>query len=114
MEGAQSVLTLYKCQRCGRQSPIEEAFAIRKRIDGSLARCLCFECQGRQASNSMLLVYIFLPLASLLMWFLNPLSQLGYYYLLVFAALLVTIPLIVLHELSHALAAQVLGFRVLP
>jgi len=48
MEAAQSVPMMYKCQRCGRQSPIEAAFVTRKRADGSLARCLCFECESRR------------------------------------------------------------------
>lgn len=60
----------------------------------------------------MLLLYILLPISGLLLLFLNPTRQLGYYYLLVFAGLLIMIPLIVLHELAHALTARALGFRV--
>jgi len=112
MEATQSAPIVYKCQRCGRQSPIEAAFVTRKRADGSLARCLCFECESRRVSNLTLLAYIFLPISGLLILFLNPNSQIGYFYLLVFAGLLVSIPLAVLHEISHALVAQALGFRV--
>lgn len=112
MNAAQSAPLAYKCQRCGRQSPIEAAFVIQKRKDGSLKRCFCFECENRRASNSTLLLYIVLPLCGALILRISPGSSIGYLFLLVFAGLLVSIPLIVLHELAHAVVAQALGFRV--
>lgn len=112
MEATQSAPIPYKCQRCGRQSPIEAAFVIKKRANGSLARCLCFECESKRASNSTLLLYILVPISGLLILLANPNSQLGYFYLLVFAGLLVCIPLIFLHELAHAIVAHALDFRV--
>lgn len=112
MEAAQSVPVVYKCQRCGRQSPIEAVFVTKKRANGSLARCLCFECESKRASRSNLLLFILLPLSGLLILLLDPMSQIGYFYLLIFGGLLVSIPLTVLHEISHALTAHALGFRV--
>lgn len=112
MRATQSTPLIYKCQRCGRQSPIEAAFVIRKGKNGSLARCLCFACEQKRATNSTLLLYILLPVFGMVILLLNPTSQLGFFALLVCASLLVSIPLIVLHELSHALAAQAFGFRV--
>jgi tetratricopeptide (TPR) repeat protein len=103
---------MYKCQHCGRQSPVETAFVTKKRADGSLARCLCFECESKRASRSTLLLYILLPISGLLILLLDPESRIGYFYLLIFVGLLVCIPLAVLHEISHALAAHALGFRV--
>jgi Tfp pilus assembly protein PilF len=112
MEAALSAPTVYTCQRCGRQSPIEAAYAIRKRLNGSLARCLCLECATRRNLNSTILWYILLPASGLLLLLFSPNSWLGYMFLFIFAGLLVCIPLILLHELSHALVAHALSFRV--
>ena len=112
MESAQGIPKIYKCQRCGKQSQIETVFVIRKRADGSLARCFCFECESKRASNSTLLLYALLPIFALLILLVNPTSQLGGFYLLAFGGLLASILLIFLHELAHALTAHLLGFRV--
>jgi len=112
MESIESVPVVYKCQRCGRQSPIEAAFVTKKRSDGSLAQCLCFECASKRTANSTLLLYLLLPVFGLLILLVSPGSMLGRAYLLIFAGLLTTIPLILLHEISHALTARALGFRV--
>lgn len=63
-------------------------------------------------SNSTLLVYFLLPISGLAILLLDPESRIGHFYLLVFAGLLISIPLTLLHELAHALAAHALGFRV--
>jgi membrane-associated protease RseP (regulator of RpoE activity) len=112
MERVESLPTIYRCQRCGRQSPVEAVFVAKKRADGSLVRCLCFECESKRVANATLLLYVLVPVFGLLILLTDPYSRLGVFYLLVFAGLVLSIPLIILHEFSHALIAQALGFRV--
>jgi fatty acid desaturase len=73
---------------------------------------LCLECATRRNLNSTILWYILLPASGLLLLLFSPNSWLGYMFLFIFAGLLVCIPLILLHELSHALVAHALSFRV--
>ena len=112
MESALNDAAIFECQRCHRLSPIEAIFVIKKRSDGSLVRCLCFECESKRNASSILLLYIALPVSALLILLINPTSKLGFFYLMIFAGLIISIPLTVLHELTHAMLARVLKFSV--
>jgi len=112
METVRSEATIFQCQRCHRQSPIQAIFVIKKRRDGSLVRCLCFECEGKRNVTSTLLLYIMLPVFALLILLIDPTNWLGFLCLSIFGGLLISIPLAVFHELTHALVARALNFRV--
>jgi tetratricopeptide (TPR) repeat protein len=112
MEVPQPPPELFECDRCKRTSTIEAVFIRKKRLDGSLSSSRCFECESRSQVNSLLVLYTFLLIFAWIDFNLAPGSWIGNFSLYLFWGLLTSIPLLVLHELAHALAALLLGFRV--
>ncbi|MEW5828286.1 MAG: site-2 protease family protein [Chloroflexota bacterium] len=112
MEALPSSPEPIECERCHRTSTLEAAFVRRKRAAGGRSRGVCFECEGKRQVNSILFLTIFSLVFACFNANLAPNSAIGNFYLLLFWGLLACIPLLVLHELAHAAAARLLGFRV--
>jgi|GEM_PF-2468265 len=112
MQTPQPVPELIECERCHRASTLEAAFVRRKRATGGRSRGICFECEGRRQVNSVLFLAIFSLGFACLNFNLTPGSQFGNFYLLLFWGLLACVPLLVLHELAHAVTAWLIGFQV--
>jgi tetratricopeptide (TPR) repeat protein len=103
---------VYKCERCGSESTVKEAFITRADSRGRVRSTLCLECKTKRESWLLIELYLMLPLLGLFFIFNRETYSIGQLYFQLFAGLLMTIPLIVLHELAHALAARLLGLRV--
>jgi tetratricopeptide (TPR) repeat protein len=109
-----STIETYHCVRCGRESTVKEAFVFSK---GSLFKkesITCFECHNKKQAASMAANFLILLVGGLLLSMVAPGGWLGIFYLQVSVGMLFFLPLIVLHELSHALVARVLRFHVFP
>ncbi len=103
----------YRCDRCGIESTIKEAFLQRTDRSGKVLSSLCFECKTKKDAGSFLGMALLLGGMGVFLSFLPPhWAVLGRAYLQMFAGLVLILPMIVLHELSHALAGRLLGLRV--
>ena len=102
----------YRCRKCGLESTVKEAFIIPKGSSGKADKALCFECVNKQRANSLLIQLLIVFVLGLFLSFISPGSSLGRFYLLLCASFLLLIPLIILHELAHAIVSRLLGFRV--
>lgn len=101
----------YQCDKCAAKSTIKEAFKVEKKLLGG-KRSLCFECYAKRQGKDFLQTFAFLLVLGLILLWLNPGGFLGKFYLRLGAFLLISIPLIPLHELAHTLTAVALGQRV--
>ncbi len=98
-----------KCKKCGLESTIKEAFVVKKYGD-QVHEAVCFECAIKKESKSNLINWALFALILLMLIYNGLVSKQEALGLL--AGLLLVYPLILLHELSHAGAALLLGFRV--
>ncbi|MBN2385625.1 MAG: site-2 protease family protein [Anaerolineales bacterium] len=107
-----AVEKVFTCSRCKKQSPVEIVFTKEQRFFGLLTRLYCPDCALRRTTTSAVVGYILLPLAGLALYLLLPGRQAGQTALLITFSLFLFLPLVVVHELAHALTAALLGFRV--
>lgn len=99
-----------KCDRCGLQSDVEQAFSTQKRLGGS--RHFCPDCTLKRQTNSFLFDIVLLVGAGILIFSINPNSRAALIVLDVSLIVLFMLPLILMHELAHAGAAKLTGLRV--
>ncbi|HSL45630.1 MAG TPA: site-2 protease family protein [Anaerolineales bacterium] len=100
-----------KCDHCGLQSDVEQAFSQEKRLLRR-TRYFCPDCTVKRHTTSLVTEFVIITGCGLLLYLLNPLSGVAAFYLQVAIALLSLTPLVILHELAHALMAGLLGMRV--
>ncbi len=105
---------VYKCDRCGCESTIKEAFLVKKKSAFQPGSTLCFECAIKKQSSPFVhtkIIWVLFAFAIGLTILAD--VQTGLVELAVVAGLLLFgYPLTVLHELSHILVARLLGLRV--
>jgi Zn-dependent protease len=101
-----------RCDGCGIESEIEQAFARTRPFPWLRRKAYCPTCQERRMRRSVVLWYGALPLFGLALRLAFPQQSLGYFLLDVFFILLLSLPMVVLHELAHALTARLMGMRV--
>ena len=99
-----------KCDRCGLQSDVEQAFSTQKRL--GRPRHFCPDCTLRRQTNSFLADIILLVGAGILIFSINPNSRAALIVLDVSLIVLFMLPLILMHELAHAGVAKLTGLRV--
>jgi tetratricopeptide (TPR) repeat protein len=100
-----------KCDRCGLQSDVEQAFSSQRRLGGPPRR-FCPDCTLKRQTNSFLLDIAVIIGAGILIFSMNPNSRAAATVLLISLIALVIIPLILIHELAHAAVAKLTGLRV--
>lgn len=103
----------YKCSECGVESEIEQAFT--KAGIGPDQNYYCPTCQQKRNLEQLKLSLVWYFLAGLLgfaVWVVRPNQLSGKVLLAVFSLIFFLFPLIILHELAHAITARLLGLRV--
>lgn len=100
-----------KCDRCGLQSDVEQAFSIQKRFLGA-PRHFCPDCTVKRHTQSFILNIAVLGGLGSLIFVLNPSSRVALIILEIGLVVLFMAPLILIHELAHAGAAKATGLRV--
>ncbi len=100
------------CSRCKRQSAVEAAFLKEKHFFGLLTRNYCPDCQLKRQTANVILQYLLLIMLGLLAYFFQPKYWLGDIFLLITIYVVFFIPIVLLHELAHAVVGHLLGFRV--
>jgi len=104
---------LFKCRMCGLESPLKEAFIQHKGLFLGSAQTYCFECSAKRQWRSLLVGLLVMMVVAAMLYLVMPTGFFGRVLLQMLAALLVLlVPLIVLHELAHVLAARLVGLRV--
>ncbi len=99
-----------KCHTCGLESEVKQAFMCEKGLFGT--RCYCPTCAEKRHRNEVLLYFVAFPLLSAVFYWSVPGSFLAQFFAAISAMLLMNVPLIVLHEMSHAGMARLVKFRV--
>lgn len=99
-----------KCDRCGLQSDVEQAFSTQKRLGG--ARHYCPDCTLKRQTRSFLFDLAVIIGGGILIFSINPGSRAAAIVLLLSLVVLFMLPLILMHELAHAGAARLTGLRV--
>lgn len=100
-----------KCDRCGLQSDVEQAFSSQKRLGGPPRR-FCPDCTLKRQTRSFLFDLALIVGGGILVFFINPGSRAAGTVLLISLIVLFMLPLILMHELAHAGAAKLTGLRV--
>jgi Tfp pilus assembly protein PilF len=101
-----------KCDRCNLQSDVEQAFSTEKRLLGK-PRHYCPDCTVKRKTRSFIWDIVTIVGCGLILYTLSPSSSTAA--LLIMNSLLILlflIPLIVVHELTHAAVARLAGLRV--
>jgi hypothetical protein len=101
-----------RCDGCGVESEIEQAFARTRPFPWLRRKAYCPMCQERRMRRSVLLWYGAMPVLGVALRLAFPQQSLGYFLLDVFFILLISVPMVVLHELAHAATARLMGMRV--
>jgi tetratricopeptide (TPR) repeat protein len=100
-----------KCDRCGLQSDVDQAFSIQKNLLGQ-PRHFCPDCTVKRQTGSCVSTIAFFLAFGLFIFVLNPSSRTATVLLEASLVGLSFIPLILIHELTHASVAKLVGLRV--
>lgn len=101
-----------KCDRCNLQSDVEQAFSTEKRFFGK-PRHFCPDCTIKRQTRSFIWNIVTLAGCGLFVYVLSPASSITAAIVLPGAQILLSlIPLIIVHELAHAVVARLVGLRV--
>ncbi|MBN2119133.1 MAG: site-2 protease family protein [Anaerolineales bacterium] len=100
-----------KCDRCGLQSDVEQAFSTEKRLFRK-SKHFCPDCTVRRQTRSFIWDAAILAGLGVLIFALSPSSGLAAIILAANLILLSMIPLVIIHELAHAGAAKLAGMHV--
>jgi tetratricopeptide (TPR) repeat protein len=101
-----------KCDRCSLQSDVEQAFSTEKGFLGK-PRHFCPDCTVKRKARSFLRDLVIIVGCGLFIYALSPSSSTAKAIVLhTSLILLFLIPLIVIHELTHAGVAKLVGLRV--
>ncbi len=104
-----------KCDRCGAQTEISESFFEKRKAFRKSIRTLCPNCNGKAHLSYQKWVFIsFFAIGGLGIFYrwLLPNEGIGWYLLNLFFFYLFLVVTILPHELGHAFAARLLGFKV--
>jgi tetratricopeptide (TPR) repeat protein len=111
VESAPCREVIMKCDRCGLQSDVEQAFSSQKRLGGPPRR-FCPDCTLKHQTRSFLFDIALIIGAGILIFAVNPGSRAAGTVLLISLIVLFMLPLILMHELAHAAVAKLTGLRV--
>jgi len=111
MEETSPVQT-YRCDQCHVKSTVKEAFLLKVDRQGKVRSSLCFECKTKKDAFNLLALFLMLPAIGILYALIPPLAWVSQICFQAFAGLLLMFPLIILHELAHAVAGKLLGLHV--
>ncbi len=100
-----------KCDRCGLQSDVEQAFSTEKSLLRK-PKHFCPDCTVKRESRWLVFGLAILALSGLLNFAIDPFSGVTSVVLGSILILLFMIPLVIIHELAHAGAAKLVGLRV--
>lgn len=100
-----------KCDRCGLQSDVEQAFSTEKRLLRK-PKHFCPDCTVKRQIGSFLWSIAILAGLGILVFALNPSSRAVTAALESILILLLMGPLVIVHEVAHAVAASLTGLRV--
>jgi tetratricopeptide (TPR) repeat protein len=100
-----------KCDRCGLQSDVEQAFSAEKRFLRK-SKHFCPDCTIKREARSFLWSIALVAGSGLLVFALNPSSWMVVIASEATLVLLLMIPMVIIHELAHALVAKLVGSRV--
>lgn len=100
-----------KCDRCGLQSDVEEAFSIERRLLRR-PRHFCPDCTVKRYMRIFIAEIGLLVASGFLLFVINPSSSTAIFYLEISLFLVLMTPLIVMHELAHAIVAGLVGLRI--
>ena len=100
-----------KCDRCGLQSDVEQAFSTEKRLL-SRPRHYCPDCTVKRYMMMFIIQLALLVVSGILLFALNPFSGTAIFFLEIALFLILMTPLIIIHELAHAAVASWVGLRV--
>jgi len=100
-----------KCDRCGLQSDVEQAFSIEKHFLRG-PKHYCPDCTVKRQARSLLMLLALMLMLGLFAFALDPSSRKAAIILDIGLVVLSFIPMIVIHELAHAGVARLLGMRV--
>jgi tetratricopeptide (TPR) repeat protein len=103
---------VYRCQSCGIESTVKQAFVEKKNLVGEKTKTTCFECEVKRQSRIFLIELVGLAGFGILYYLLDPYGILAQFVLYTFASFLLCIPIILLHELSHAIIGSLMGLRI--
>jgi tetratricopeptide (TPR) repeat protein len=104
--------TLYHCRKCGKESAIKEAYTSVRVKWNNVEEFVCFECATKQQARSLFSSFLMLFILGLVLNIFTSTSWLGKFYLYLSLGLVLSIPLVVLHEVAHLLVARIVGLRV--
>ncbi len=104
--------TLTTCSRCKCQSSVAAAFSKEKHFFGLVTRTYCPDCKLRRQTRDVVVVYVLLPVLGLALYFFYPVRWVGEFFLLMLVYAISSVPVTLLHELAHTLAARLVDFRV--
>lgn len=100
-----------KCDRCGLESDVEQAFSTEKQFF-IVTSHFCPDCTVKRQSRSFILNIAIIAACGLFLSWLNPYAALGRILMSASLSFLAAIPFVVVHELAHAITAWLLGLRV--
>jgi hypothetical protein len=104
---------LFKCKLCGLESPLKDAFIQHKGWFSKRTTTVCFQCEVKRQWRSMVRAILLMLAAGVLLYLIMPYGFFGKALLQALGTmLLVLVPLIIAHELAHALAARLVGLSV--
>ncbi len=100
-----------KCDRCSLQSDVEQAFSTEKHLLRR-AKHFCPDCSAKRQTQSFIWDIVLLIGSGILIFALNPSFRGMALILEAYLVVLCMTPLVVIHELTHAGMAKLVGFRV--
>jgi DNA-directed RNA polymerase subunit RPC12/RpoP len=104
-----------KCTRCGSESELEKIFSRHKKSFSRTVEVLCPECASKRTLKDQqfaILVNCCWGLLGLVLVVFAPQHPLGWLLLNLFTFYIASVLVVLPHELGHAFAARMLGFRV--
>ncbi len=100
-----------KCDRCGLQSDVEQAFSTEKRFLRK-PKHFCPDCTVKRHVRSFIWDLAIIAASGLLIFILNPSFKSVAIILEAYLIVLCMTPLVIIHELMHAGMAKLVGLRV--
>jgi tetratricopeptide (TPR) repeat protein len=102
-----------KCDRCGLESGLAEAFKRRRPLLIGVERVTCPNCERERQLRGAVFTYLLLPATAAVAYAIHPSLRSTRWLVGAAFVLLGGIPLAFLHELAHVITASLLGGRVL-
>jgi tetratricopeptide (TPR) repeat protein len=100
-----------KCDRCSLESDVEQAFSTEKDFF-VITKYYCPDCTIKRQTRSFILSIVTIAVCGFVLYWLNPYATLGRILMLASLSFVAAMPLVVVHELAHAIVARMLGLRV--